>query len=99
MIENDLIDVVDSLIEITNEHKNKQLNYQMDVLKWLSEELKRGITIDHFDLRKLKEELFPRIGGLTDFYIWDHEFKNRKEVNLLLEDLKDRLWEALNDKH
>ena len=43
---------------------------------------------------ELKQLFFPK-RSLSEFYIWNDNFLERKRINEALENIKSRLWEIL----
>lgn len=43
------------------------------------------------------KELFSGRGALSEFYIWDNDFKTRKSLNEPLEYIHKELWKIIKD--
>ncbi len=43
------------------------------------------------------KKLFPARGGLSEFYIWNDDFKKRKELNAPFNEIRENLWNIMKN--
>lgn len=47
---------------------------------------------------KCYKRLYPERSGLTEFFIWNSDFEQRKALNEPLEHISDELWRIVKDR-
>lgn len=89
-IENTVAD----LLTILKKYNNGNISYQIDRLEEILNIIKSNESSDVKErtIIALVESIYPSRGGLTDFYVWKEDAKERIEINKPISELNDRLW-------
>jgi hypothetical protein len=94
-IENTVID----LLSILNKYNNGQISYQITQLEDILNTIKSNSNdeIKGEKINTLVENLYPIRGGLTDFYVWSDNAKERVMINKPISELSDKLWNLVKN--
>ncbi|MEC5425171.1 hypothetical protein QGM71_16925 [Virgibacillus sp. C22-A2] len=89
-IESTVID----LLSILKRYNNGQISYQIAQLEDILNIIKSNSNneIKENRINTLVEGLYPIRGGLTDFYVWKDDAKERVMINKPISELNDKLW-------
>lgn len=85
------------LLIILDKYGDRSYDPQKKILKRILTIINEGDdTLDKFDqVRYEYKQLFSPKSCLSEFYIWNDDFLERKKMNEPLENIKSRLWEIL----
>ena len=79
----------------TNDYKKYKL--QIQIIEDIVECINSDITTDEKTVYVTKnyKKLYPKEGGLSDFYIHDDNYKKRLEKNKELSKITDDIWKII----
>lgn len=94
-IEKTVSDLLSILKEYNNGHVSNLITKLEDLLYIIR-------SNDDKDTKEIKsttiiEALYPIRGGLTDFYVWKEDAKERIEINKPISELSDKLWNLVKN--
>lgn len=87
--------IIEELLPLLKKYNSGQINYQIEMLSWLLKKLDEGGSLNNIDFYDFRKKLYPQIGGLTDFYIWDDDYLRRLELNQPIDTLNNKLWDII----
>ncbi|MBD8027873.1 hypothetical protein H9636_14570 [Ureibacillus sp. Re31] len=96
---NNIESTVIDLLSILKRYNNGQISYQIALLEDILNIIKSNSDneLKENRINSLVEDLYPIRGGLTDFYIWKEDTKERIMINKPISELNDKLWNLLKN--
>ncbi len=94
---NELKQLFKELLVIVQQYGDSSYNTQKEIIKRIISDMDSAGT-DIEKISRVKREykkLFFSKSPLSEFYVWKEDFAERKKINDLLENIKNRLWELL----
>ena len=88
---------IKELLVYLEKYNDGEINYQIS-------ELKRAIEIISsnesnstkiYEIALIQKNIYPPRDGLSDFYVWKNDEKERISINKPISELGDRLWSLL----
>ena len=91
------------LLIILETNNNGQMNYQINKIKYIIDELSQCRTSNYInsadiitEIKSNHKSFYTPRGGLAEFYIWKNDVDELVKANEPLDRIKDELWNMLS---
>ncbi|WP_432665088.1 hypothetical protein R9X47_02335 [Wukongibacter baidiensis] len=98
----ELFDTLNNLYKFLRNEDTSDIEQVMKEMQYAIKVLNEALTseennIDNIlvEIKEICRSFFPPHGGLTDFFIWRDDFRERKRVNEIYEKYKNKMWSLL----
>jgi hypothetical protein len=99
LMENQLLDLYKRLLTILVKHREPEIEYVINkvsaIIVFLEENRDSVKSEDLKKISKVHRTFYPPRGGLSDFFIWREDYKERVKANDELDQIKNKLYDLV----
>ncbi|WP_102692078.1 hypothetical protein [Rummeliibacillus pycnus] len=90
------------LLNLIEQYGKGEIDYQISEVKYVVNLLRENINNEYSnsediinEIKIIRKNLYPARGGLSEFFIWKNDVKERIKVNEPLSRVGDEIWNLL----